>query len=89
MREDYFTQPGLDAVARLAPLAKEAGCTLSQLAIAWCLRRPEVTSAIVGATKREHVEDNVQAADLQIAPDLFDQMNAILAPVAAQEPYLS
>jgi len=89
MMEDYFTQPVLDAVARCKPLADEAGTTLARLALAWCLRRSEVTSVIVGATKTEHIDDNVAAADLDIDASLFARMDAILAPVAPHEPYLA
>jgi 1-deoxyxylulose-5-phosphate synthase len=89
MMEDYLTQPVLDAVQKLQPLAKEAGCSLSQLALAWCLRQPAVTSTIVGATKVEHVDDNVAAADVRVDPQIFEQMNGILDPVAPHEPYLA
>lgn len=89
MMEDYFTQPVLDAVQRLKPLAQEARATLGQLALAWCLRRPEISSVIVGASKPEHVDDNVVAADLDVDPAIFAQMDQILSPVAPYEPYLS
>jgi 1-deoxyxylulose-5-phosphate synthase len=89
MMEDYLTQPVLDAVQKLRPIAGRAGCSLSQLALAWCLRQPAVTSTIVGATKVEHVDDNVAAGDLHLDPVLFDEMNAILEPVAPHEPYLA
>jgi aryl-alcohol dehydrogenase-like predicted oxidoreductase len=84
MMDEYLTQPVLDAVQRLIPLASEAGCTLSQLALAWCLRQPVVTSAIAGATNPRHVDDNVAAGDLHVDPQIFDRMNAILDPVAPQ-----
>ncbi|HEY5256868.1 MAG TPA: aldo/keto reductase family protein [Candidatus Baltobacteraceae bacterium] len=87
--EDYFTQPVLDAVARLKPLAEKAGATQAQLALAWVLRQPAVTSAIVGATKVQHVDDNLAAADLDVDPQIFSEIDRILAPVAAHEPYLS
>jgi len=87
--EDYFTQPVLDAVGRLKPLAEKAGATHAQLALAWVLRQPAVTSAIVGATKVQHVDDNLVAADLDVDPQIFSEMDRILAPVAAHEPYLS
>jgi aryl-alcohol dehydrogenase-like predicted oxidoreductase len=89
MMEDYFTQPVLDAVQALSPLAKEAGCSLSQLALAWCLRLPEITSAIVGATNVRHVDENAAAADLDVDPSIFEEMNRILAPVAPHEAYLA
>jgi voltage-dependent potassium channel beta subunit len=89
MMEDYLTQPVLDAVQKLLPLAKQAGCSLAQLALAWCLRQPAVTSTIVGATKIEHVDDNVKAGDLQVDPHIFHEMNRILEPVTPHEPYLA
>ena len=87
MMEDYLTQPVLDAVARVVPLAHEAGCTPAQLALAWCLRRSEVSSVIVGATRVEHVDDNVAAADLKVDPAIFARMDAILEPVTPYEAY--
>lgn len=66
----WFTEQGLEVVRRLKGLAEEAGLTLPQLAIAWCLRRPEVTSAIVGATKVEHVEFDAAAATAELSEDL-------------------
>lgn len=89
MMEDYFTQPVLDAVQRLHPLAQESGCTIAQLALAWCLRQPAVTSVIVGATKSAHVKDNAGAGDLDIDPSVFAAMDRILSPVSPHEPYLA
>jgi aryl-alcohol dehydrogenase-like predicted oxidoreductase len=77
----YFTQEVLDAVGRLRPVADEAGCTLAQLALAWCLRRDEVSTVIVGATRPGHVDDNVAAADLDIGADVLRAMDAVLGPV--------
>jgi aryl-alcohol dehydrogenase-like predicted oxidoreductase len=87
MMEDYFKQPILDAVQRAVPLSKEAGCTFSQLALAWCLRRPEISSTIVGATRPEQVDDNAAAGSLTIDPGIFARMDEILRPVAPYEPY--
>jgi aryl-alcohol dehydrogenase-like predicted oxidoreductase len=89
MMEDYFTQSRLDAVQELVPVAKRANCSLAQLALAWCLRQPSVTSTIVGATKIEHVDDNVAAADLDLDPSIFAEMDRILVPVTATEAYLA
>ena len=89
MMEDYFTQPVLDAVAQLRPLAQEAGATMAQLALAWCLRQRAVTSVIIGATKVEHVDENMAAADLHIAPAIFHAMDRILLPVAPHEHYVA
>jgi 1-deoxyxylulose-5-phosphate synthase len=75
-----WLRPGiLEAVQRLAPLAREAGCTLSQFALAWVLREPGVTSAIIGASRSEQVEENAAASGLAIDPALFRQAEAIVA----------
>ena len=89
MMEDYFNQPVLDAVQRLLPLARESGCTLAQLALAWSLRDENVTSAIVGASRVEHLDENLAAGDLDIDSKIFDEMNRILAPASPTEPYLA
>jgi voltage-dependent potassium channel beta subunit len=81
MMEDYFTQPVLDAVQQVRPLAERAHCSLAQLALAWCLRTDVVSSVIVGATRPEQVDDNVAAADLDVDPSIFEEMDRILAPV--------
>jgi voltage-dependent potassium channel beta subunit len=86
MMEDYFKQPVLDAVQQLVPIAKEAGVTLAQLALAWCLRRPAISSVIAGATKPQQVDDNVAAADLNVDSTLFARMDEILVPVTPKSP---
>ena len=58
----------LEKVQRLVPLAQEQQCTLSQLALAWVLRRREVTSCIIGATRPEQIEENAEASGIQLDP---------------------
>jgi aryl-alcohol dehydrogenase-like predicted oxidoreductase len=71
----------LEAVQKLKPLAQEAGCTLTQFALAWVLREPNVASAIVGASKPEQLDDNCGASGLVIDPALFAKAEAIAAGV--------
>ena len=89
MMEDYFTQPVLDAVQQLLPIAKRGGHSLAQLALTWCLRQPAVTSVIVGATTVKHIEENLRAAELQIDPAIYTELERILAPVSVEEPYVA
>ncbi len=56
------------AIKRLAGVAEELGCTLAQLAIAWCLKNPNVSTVITGASKPEQVRENMQA--LEVVPKL-------------------
>ncbi len=75
-----WLQPGvLEAVQNLKPLAQQAGCTLSQFALAWVLREPNVASAIVGASRPEQLEENAGASGLVIDPALFTKAEALVA----------
>jgi 1-deoxyxylulose-5-phosphate synthase len=71
----------LEAVQKLKPLAKEAGCTLSQFALAWVLRESNVASAIVGASRPEQLDENAAASGLTVDPALFQKAEAIAAAV--------
>jgi aryl-alcohol dehydrogenase-like predicted oxidoreductase len=75
----WFSDEGLATVERLREIAEEAGLTLPELALAWCLRRPEITSAIIGATKLEHVEANAAAADIELAEDVVEAIDRATA----------
>ena len=67
----------LEAVQRLKPLAAEAGLTLTQFALAWVLREPNVASAIVGASRPEQVEENAGASGAKVDPALFAEAERI------------
>ena len=69
----------LAAVEKLRPLAAEAGVSMSQFALAWVLREPNVASAIVGASRPEQVEDNAAASGRILDPALFEKAEAIVA----------
>jgi voltage-dependent potassium channel beta subunit len=79
---NFMQAETLDAVQALRPLADQAGCTLTQLALAWCLRDEGISSVIVGASKTSQIEDNAAAADLTVDPVVLRRMDEILAPVA-------
>jgi aryl-alcohol dehydrogenase-like predicted oxidoreductase len=79
----FLEAPVLEAVAKLVPLAEDAGCTLAQFALAWVLREPNVAAAIVGASRPEQVTDNAKASGLVIDPALFAKAEAILATLPA------
>ncbi|HEY8740619.1 MAG TPA: aldo/keto reductase family protein [Candidatus Dormibacteraeota bacterium] len=64
--QGYLQENILKAVQGLRPIADAAGITMAQMAIAWVLRQPNVTSAITGATRPAQVEENVKAADIKL-----------------------
>jgi aryl-alcohol dehydrogenase-like predicted oxidoreductase len=77
-----WLQPAvLEAVQKLKPLADEAGCTMSQFALAWVLREPNVASAIVGASRPEQLDENAAASGMNINPKLFEKAEAIVAGI--------
>jgi aryl-alcohol dehydrogenase-like predicted oxidoreductase len=69
----------LAGVQRLRPIARELGLTLSQLALAWVLRRPEVASAIVGASRPAQIEENARASGVKLAADVVARIEAAVA----------
>jgi aryl-alcohol dehydrogenase-like predicted oxidoreductase len=76
--KQWLDDDTLEAVQRLRPVAEGAGLTMSQLALAWVLRRDEVAAAIIGATRPEQVHDNAAAADVKLSPDTLDAIDEAL-----------
>jgi 1-deoxyxylulose-5-phosphate synthase len=74
----------LEAVGRLRAVADEAGLRMSQLALAWVLRRPEVASAIIGASRPEQVLENARAADVRLHEDTVRAVDDALSGVASR-----
>lgn len=74
----YLTEENLAKVRKLGEVASSLDVTTGQLALAWVLRRPEVSAALVGATKPEHVIENVGASDVALSKDTLEQIEEIL-----------
>jgi aryl-alcohol dehydrogenase-like predicted oxidoreductase len=81
MMQNWLAPAILEAVQTLKPLAREAGCTLTQFALAWVLREPNVASAIVGASRPEQLDENAAASGMSIDPALFAKAEALVAGV--------
>jgi aryl-alcohol dehydrogenase-like predicted oxidoreductase len=73
-------QRKLDAADALARLAEEAGMTLIELAIAFVLRHPAVTAAIIGPRTMEHLESQMRAADVELSDEILDRVDEIVPP---------
>jgi aryl-alcohol dehydrogenase-like predicted oxidoreductase len=82
----YMGDETLDAVAKLWPLAKEAGLSMAQLSLAWVLQNEGVSAAIIGATRPEQVRDNADAAGKKLDADLMRAIDEALDPVAERDP---
>lgn len=82
----YMREDVLRCAAKLADLAAELGATLSQLALAWVLRQPVVSSAIIGASRPSQIEENVKAIDLKLTDDVLARVDEILEEVKGFAP---
>ncbi len=74
----YLTDENLLKIKKLGEIAKTLDITMGQLALAWILRRPEISAAIIGASKPEHVIENVKASDVTLTKDILEQIEEIL-----------
>ncbi len=70
----------IEKVRRLMPIAEELGCTMAQLAIAWCLKNPNVSTVITGASRPEQVQENMKALEVarRLTPEVMERIEAIL-----------
>ena len=84
-RQNQFIKPMIEnerllkRVQRLIPLANESNCTVSQMALAWVLRRPEVTSCIVGASKSRQLAENAEASGKKLTADIIRKIEELLS----------
>ncbi len=77
--ERFLTDANRRIVLGLKAVADDLGVTRAQLALAWTLRQPGVSSVITGATKVQQIEDNLGAAELELDEATIDRIDAILA----------
>jgi len=80
LRESWFKEEKRELVRRLKPIAAGLGITRVQLALAWILRQPGVSSVITGATRVAHVESNLKAVDVELDEDVLAQIDATAPP---------
>ncbi len=83
LREQFESENAkrdLEKVKQLVPLADELGCTMAQLALAWCLKNPNVSTVITGASKPEQVVENMKALDVvaKLTAPVMERIEKIL-----------
>ncbi|MFD8492862.1 aldo/keto reductase [Amycolatopsis sp. NPDC059657] len=76
----------LERVRRLRPLAASAGLELPQLALAWVLRNPGVTGAVIGASSVDQVARNLKGAEAGLPQDLLEAIDSVLGEVVERDP---
>jgi aryl-alcohol dehydrogenase-like predicted oxidoreductase len=87
--ERYMRDDLLEAVQRLVPVAEGAGLSMVQLALAWALRRDELASVIIGASRPEQVHSNAEAAGVKLSDDVLEAVDAALEGLTISEPQLA
>ena len=76
----------LTAVAKLDPIAKEVGLSMAQLAVAWVLQNPRVSSAIIGATKPSQIKENVKASGVKLDAAIMKKIDSVLGSIPEKDP---
>ncbi len=79
-----ITPERIEKVRQLTAIAGDLGCTMSQLALAWCLKNPNVSTVITGASRAQQVTENMKA--LEVAPKLTDEVMAHIEEVLGNKP---
>jgi voltage-dependent potassium channel beta subunit len=88
LREDFEREEArrnIEKVKRLQPIAEELGCTVAQLALAWCLKNPHVSTVITGASRPEQVHENMKA--LEIVARLTDSVMERIETILENKPH--
>ncbi len=83
---DLLVDEVLEPVQEFAALARAAGHTPAAVALAWVLSNPNVSAAIVGATRPGQIGENVKALDVDLEPELVRAMEQVLGPVVERDP---
>lgn len=76
----------LTRVQQLEPVAADLGLSMAQLAVAWVLQNPNVSSAIVGASRPEQVRDNVKASGVKLESEVLKKIDDVLGPIVERDP---
>ncbi|MDQ3328171.1 MAG: aldo/keto reductase [Chloroflexota bacterium] len=84
---DTLVEAAFDVLDVVEKLAKKQGCSPSQIALAWVKDQPAITSPIIGPRTMEQLEDNLAAANVQLAEKEMDQLNEVTLPGRAVVPY--
>ncbi len=81
--KDVVTPARIEAVKRLRPIASELGATPAQLAIAWCVKNPQVSTVITGASRPEQVKENMKAMAIseKLTPEIMERITKATAEV--------
>ena len=86
MTSGWMRDEVLTAVQKLKPVADTNDLTMGQLAVAWVLQNPNVSSAIIGATKPAQIKENVKASGVKLSSETMSQIDKALNGVIERDP---
>lgn len=89
MIERWMSDDVLAAVQRIVPIAQDLDLTPAQLSIAWVLANPNVSAAIIGASRPEQIHENVRASGVALTPDVLQAIDSALGDVVTSDPKLT
>jgi voltage-dependent potassium channel beta subunit len=80
LKPELTNQERVAKVKKLQPIAQDLGCSLAQMALAWCLKNPNVSTVITGASRVEQVRENLASADLvaKLTSDVMERIELVL-----------
>jgi len=80
LKDKWVLDDKVKKVKKMSELAKKLGVTTAALSIAWCIKNPNVSTAILGATKKQQLLDNLKALDVveKLTPDVMEKIEAIM-----------
>lgn len=84
LQNSVLSPARVEKVKQLVPVAADLGCTLAQLALAWCLKNPNISSVILGATRVEQLQENLGA--LEVEPKLTPEVLARIDTIMGNKP---
>ncbi len=84
LRKNVITSENVEKAKQLEPVARDLGCTLAQLALAWCMKNPNVSTVITGASRPEQVSENMKA--LEVAPKLDSDLLETIETILGNKP---
>ena len=85
----FMKEEILSAVQKLIPIAKKIDLTPAQLAVAWVLQNPNVSSAIIGASKPSQIKENAKASGVKLDKSIMAEIDAVLAGLITTDPALT
>ena len=87
LAERILEPANLAKARKLAPIAADLGCTMAQMSLAWCLKNPNVSTVITGASRAAQVTENMRALDVvpKLTPDVLARIHAVVDTTRCDE----